>query len=167
MGLGLMGPAGMAGPMQPAGRMPSPPPMPGPPPSMLPPGMARGPAPGNVDSRTIISSPLADQLSGPMMQQQALAQESKLIHTVVIPIIQKIANRKQDVDPKGSAELFAMLGKLVKAVPPVSPPPMTPGGMTQAAGALPQPGGPPQMGGGPPPPAGPAGPPLSGPMSGM
>jgi len=163
-GPGLMGPAGMAGPMQPAGRMPSPPAMP---PPMASPETFQRPAPGNVDSRTILASPLADQLSGPMMQQQAMMQEAKLIHTVVIPIIQKIANRKQDTDPKGSAELFVMLGKLVKAVPPVRPPPTTFGGMQGAAQGLPQPGGPPPMGGGPPPPVSGTGQPLSGPMTGM
>jgi hypothetical protein len=153
-GLGIMGPAGMAGPMQAAGRMASP-------------EVIQRPSPGNIDSRTILASPLADQMAGPMMQQQQMASESKLMHGVVIPIIQKIANRKQDSDPKGAAELFSILSKLVKAVPPVTPPPTSPGGMATAAGALPQPGGPPAMGGGPPPPVGGTGSPLSGPMARM
>jgi hypothetical protein len=160
-GLGLMGPAGMAGPMQAAGRMATPPP------PMASPETRQAPAPGNVDSRTILSSPLADQMSGPMMQQQVLAQESKMMTSLVMPIIQRIADRKKETDPKGSAELYKILGQLVKAVPPVAMPPTSPGGMARAAQGLPQPGGPPAMGGGPPPPAGPAGPPLSGPMPGM
>jgi hypothetical protein len=103
-----------------------------------------------------------------MMERQAMAQEANLIHKVVIPIIQKIANRKQGADPKGSAELFAMLGKLVKAVPPVQRPPTSMGGMQAAAKGLPsQASGPPPMGGSPPPPVGGTGQPLSGPMAGM
>lgn len=160
MGPGMLtGPAGMAG-MQPAGRMPS-----MPPPPSAPPEMQSPPSPGGVNANTIVSSPLADQVSGPLMQQQQAAQESKLIHGVVIPIIQKIANGKQASDPKGAAELFNMLGKLVKAVPPVQPPPVGPGGPMAAAKGLPS--GPPSMGSAPPAPAGPGGSPLSGSMGGM
>jgi hypothetical protein len=139
--------------------------MPSPPPPMSSPEMSHPPEPGNVDSRTILSSPLADQMSGPMMLQQVQAQEAKMMQGLVMPIIQKIADRKRDTDPKGAAELYAILGKLIKVVPPVAAPPTSPGGMTRAAGALPA--GPLLQGGGPPPPVGGTGPPLSGPMPGM
>jgi hypothetical protein len=135
--------------------------------SLASPETVQRPEPGNVDSRTIIASPLADQISGPMMQQQQQAQESNLIQKVVMPILQRIAERKKSTDPKGSSELYKMISSLVKAIPPVAPPNMSPGGMTRMAGALPQPGGPPMMGGSPPPPVGGTGSPLSGPMAGM
>lgn len=158
---GMMGPAGMAGPMQAAGRMPSPPP------SLASPETVQRAAPGNVDSRTILSSPLADQMAGPMMAQQQQAQNSKMIHGLVIPILQKIANQTRESDPKGAATLFKNVADLTQKFPPVQMPPTSPGGMAHAAQGMPQPGSPPLMGGGPPPPAGPAGPPLSGPMPGM
>jgi hypothetical protein len=160
-GFDMMGPGGMAGPMQPAGRMPSMPP------SLSSPSTVQHPSPGNVDSRTILASPLADQMAGPMMQQQVLAQESKLIQGLVLPILMKIANRKKETDPKGSADMFKMIADLVKTNPPVTPPPTAAGGMASAASGLPQPGGPPSSGGSPPPPVGGTGSPLSGPMPGM
>lgn len=152
-GPGMM-PGGSMGGLAPAGRMASP-------------ETFQRPAPGNVDSRTLLSSPLADRISGPLMQQQVMAQQAKMMHQMAVPIIMQIARSRQESDPKSSSKLFKIVGDLVAAVPPVQPPPTSPGGMARATAGMPMPGGQPGMGGPPPPVAGTAGSTLSGPMGAM
>ena len=146
---------GMGGPLSPAGRM-------------APPEMTERPAPGNVDSRTLISSPLADRIGGPLMEQQEMAKEAQMLHKMAVPVILQIARRRQERDPKSSAKLYKIAGDLVQAVPPVQPPPTSLGGMSRMTGGMPpMPGGAPGGSGAPPAPVPGTGSTLSGPLAGM
>lgn len=136
---GPLGPGGMGGPMMPA--------------RMAPPETAQRPMPGGAEGRTVLSSPLAERLGGPLMQAQKMQQIGRIAN-IARMALQSIAKAIQDTNPKMAAEYETMAAKLLRVSPPQPGPPTSPQGVGQMAQQMPAAGGgpnpampPPAMGG--------------------
>jgi hypothetical protein len=145
---GPLGPAGMGGPLAP-GRMASP-------------ETTMRPVPGGAEGRTVLSSPLADRLGGPLMQQQKMQATSRQFQ-MALQMLRAVADSFRDTDPKMAGKLYNSIGGLMKAFPPVQPAPTSVPGVGQLASQMPAQGGMPRPGI---PPAVPGTSPLSGPLQG-
>src|SRR5262245_44199726 len=71
------------------------------------------PQPGGADGRTVLASPLADRVAGPLMQQQQQAQWAKQL-TIARQMIEGVARAMMGTDPKTASELLSVLSKLTK-----------------------------------------------------
>lgn len=122
--------------------------------------------PGGAEGRTVLNSPLAERLGGPLQLQQQQQQLGRMAG-IARQMLQGIARALADTDPKRAAEFETIGAKLLKMIPPSQGAPTSPVGVQGMAQRMPQGGpGPGQMPTGtPPPPAG--GSALSGPAAGM
>jgi hypothetical protein len=120
---------GLGGPMAP-GRMASP-------------ETVMRPMPGQVEGRTVMNSPLAERLGGPLQQMQQLQQQSRMAG-IARTMIDTLSKSFVDSNPKLASELQIMSAKLLKTLPPQPAPPTTPTAVQGVAGQLPMggPGGP-------------------------
>lgn len=116
------------------------------------------PTPG-PESRTLLASPIADRVAGPIMQMQRMEALTKAVGALRQGI-QLIARMAVDVNPRGARELEKMAAQLLTLFPTPGRPPQSAGAVEQLTQSLPQGRGGPigQM----PPPAVSPGMPLSG-----
>ena len=149
---GPLGPGGLGGPMAPTPRMASPE------------TVMRPPSPSSPDSRTVLASPLADRLGGPLQQQQRMAQLTKMVGWAT-KLLGQVANQVMDTSPKQASELKQIEAKLIRWFPPQPGPPTSPAGVQGMAARMPMSGGGAGPAGAMPPAAG--GAPMSGPMPGL
>ncbi len=125
---------------------------------MAPPETVMRPQPGGVEGRTVMASPLADRLGGPLQMMQQMQQEQRQLG-MMTQMLSVMARNTADQDPKRAADFYRVIADIQKRLMRPSPgPPTSPAGVQGMAGRLPMSGAPGQ--GGPPPAAG--GAPLSG-----
>lgn len=120
---------------------------------------APGPGP---ESRTLLASPVADRLAGPLQTMQRMQGFQKAAMSIRAAM-QMLARQMADLDPRGAAKLEQDAARLLNLFPAVQPP-ANPAAVQSMAASLPGGQGPvPAM---PPPPV-PGTSPQAGPLSGL
>src|SRR4249920_4154382 len=109
----------------PLGPGPGGPPMP--PPPMSSPEMDQGGA-ISPEVSTILSSPLADRLVGPLMQMQKMGKMAK-VGDAVRGMLKMLAGQMLEMDPKKAATLEQLAAKILTLLPQPGNTPSSPAGM--------------------------------------
>jgi len=88
------------------------------------------------EAGTVLASPLADRLIGPLMemqQQQKMGQQGQAIRAM----LKMLASQMMDKDPRAAQQLEQLAAKLITLLPQGGAPPTTPNKMAGAAGRMP------------------------------